>query len=166
MERFITNFFLFGEVPLTLIGAFYALLAPVPFIATLLPKRLLPSMLSLDQPMTEIVTFCAQIYGLVLLLLALTELLIFLVKGQVISKKSLILPMAIADVIHIAVFAKVFLTETDGSWVALDSYKTWSGDEWTAFSTNIPLILVMLLLRIIYIAVAKPDAAVPSKKRV
>ena len=85
---------------------------------------------------------------------------------QIHSKRALLLPMAIADVIHLVVFSRFFLTDSSGAWVAPDAFKTWSPSEWTAFCTNLPLIVVMLLARFAFLGTATGQpASVAAKKR-
>ena len=63
--------------------------------------------------------------------------------------------MAVCDVIHLIVFARVFLVEkAEGAWLPMDTYQSWSSAEWTAFSTNLPLIVVMLLARLVFLGTA------------
>ena len=83
MERILTNFFTFGEAPLTIFGGAYALSSPLAFIATLLPARLSGVVAGLDRGESEVMELSVRIYGLVLILLGLAEFLIFMVKGQV-----------------------------------------------------------------------------------
>jgi hypothetical protein len=52
-----------------------------------------------------------QIYGLVLVLLAIAEFDLFKIKGQYASKKAMLQAMAIADVIHVVCFARYWFME-------------------------------------------------------
>ncbi|KAG1671137.1 hypothetical protein FOA52_005389 [Chlamydomonas sp. UWO 241] len=113
----------------------------------------------------EVVEFSVKIYGLVLVLLGISEFLIFFcVRGQVQAKKMMLVGMWIADVTHIVVFHNSWCYDWEGSYVPVaQQMGSWQQREWVAFSTNIPLVVLFLLLRTMYIVFATEPG--PRRKK-
>ncbi|GAX73281.1 hypothetical protein CEUSTIGMA_g735.t1 [Chlamydomonas eustigma] len=155
------GFFLFVEVPLTLIGGIFALFSPIAFFTNIVPPHLLRTIPAFSKTEIQLFSFAVEIYGLVLIILAVAELGIFLVKDQIASKHCLLVAMLLGDLIHIWVFLKTWMLDEDGhSMNMLNQSLSWSSREWVALSTNFVLIVVMVFTRGAYL-LSNPG---PSKK--
>jgi len=145
-------FFLYVEVPLTLIAGIFALASPIAFFANIVPPHLLSTLTAFSKAEIQMFSFAVEIYGLVLIILAVAELGIFLVKDQIASKHCLLLAMLIGDVIHIWVFSKTWMLNEDGrSMHIINQSLTWSSREWVAVSTNFVLVVIMVFTRGTYL---------------
>lgn len=138
--------FLLLEVPITLFAGIYALYSPLPFITAVLPTRLHPALLSVNGDIAEIVSALVGMYGLVLVILALAEGLILLVKEQAQSKNCLLLPMLVGDVIHVIVYSRLWFPTLP----SLAELQAFGSHEWTSITTNLLMILVFGFLRIAF----------------
>jgi hypothetical protein len=164
MRAISKTLFLLIEVPLTLFAGIFALRSPLPFITAVLPARLHPALTSINGEVTEIISALVGMYGLVLVILALAEALILLVRDQAQSKNCLLLPMLVGDIIHVVVYWKLWFPIAP----TLHDIQAFGSHEWASIASNLILVLVCAFLRLAFmrsntkLSVAKAQAA---KKR-
>lgn len=159
----------FIESIVTANAGIYALLQPLDFMRDNLPPHLTSLPLSSGSDVQQVLTFTAHVYGLVLVLLGLAEAFMFMVPGQVRSKRSLLLAMAVGDAIHLAVFWSTWFRDPSSGQLILDldAFKAWVAawgtKEWTTFHANISLVSFYLPLRLVYMATAREPVSKGAK---